>query len=250
MRFRRRYLIHAKHLCCMLTGLLMTSAATPALGADIFELKELVDEARLTLARFVGNPNMIWLRDHIKEAKGIVIVPRWGEAGYVIAGSYGRGVFLARDEETGRWSEPAFYTFVGGSFGLQIGAKTSESLALVMTQNGVDAMLSSTFVAGVGATVAAGPFGGDVSGGTAPNLSADIISFANSKGAFIGLAVGGTSVFTADESNRTYYGKPVIPADILVKGEISNSYSARIRATADKADEGMWQIDLPPEGSR
>ena len=52
-------------------------------------------------------------------------------AGIIIGGEGGTGVLMACQLD--RWSEPAFYTTVAGSTGLQFGAQTSEAVPVFMT---------------------------------------------------------------------------------------------------------------------
>jgi lipid-binding SYLF domain-containing protein len=49
------------------------------------------------------------------------------------------------------------------------------------------------------------------------------------------LALDGAVVATRDEWNENYYGKPVTPVDILVKGTVSNPNSAALRNAVTKA---------------
>src|SRR5712691_8158935 len=180
---------------------------------------------------------MTWLRDHVKDAKGILIIPQLLKAAFFVGGSGGSGVLLARDEKTGDWSDPAFYTLGSGSFGLQFGAEASEVVLLAMTQGGVKAMLDSSFKLGADASIAVGPVGGRVEGATA-NLSADILSFARSKGAFAGVSLEGAVVAIRDELNSAYYGKEVQALDILVKRDVHNNHAAALRAAVGKATSG------------
>lgn len=54
-----------------LVGLLLVLQPGPASAGDLFDLQELVDEARLTFARFVGHLGMTWLRDRVREARAV-----------------------------------------------------------------------------------------------------------------------------------------------------------------------------------
>ena len=221
----------------LLVAALFSMSAPPARAADSAEAEELVNKARLSFESLVRDPNMTWLRDHVKDAKGILIVPQLFKAAIFLGGSGGSGVFLARDEKTGDWSDPAFYTLGSGSFGLQFGAEASEVVLLAMTQRGVKAMLDRSFQLGADASIAVGPVGGRVEGATA-NLSADILSFARSKGAFVGVSLEGAVVATRDELNSAYYGKEVQALDILVKRDVHNNHAAALRATVGKATSG------------
>ena len=49
------------------------------------------------------------------------------------------------------------------------------------------------------------------------------------EGAFVGMAVDGSTIAVSDDSNAAYYGKPVRPTDIIVKHSVSNPKSADLR---------------------
>jgi lipid-binding SYLF domain-containing protein len=232
--------IRGPGLCwILLVAALLSFSAMPAKAEDppSAEAQELVNKARLSFESLLRDPNMTWFRDHLKDAKGLLIVPQLLKAAFFVGGSGGSGVLLARDEKTGEWSEPAFYTLGSGSFGLQFGAQASEVVLLVMTKRGVEAMLTSTLKLGGDVSVAIGPVGGGVEGATA-NLSADILSFARPKGLFAGLSLEGAVVAPRDDWNSAYYGKAVRPLDILMNRSVSNSHSAELRAAIGKATSG------------
>ena len=72
-------------------------------------------------------------------------------------------------------------------------------------------------------SVAAGPVG---TGSRA--ATADVLSFARSKGAFAGLTVEG-SIITPDNSrNSAFYGESVRPIDILVRRSVSNPQAGEL----------------------
>ena len=225
----------------IVSGLLMGALPLPASADDLYELQELVDEARLVFETFFRHPDMGWLRDHLKDAKGLFIMPGLTEGGYILGASHARGVFLVRDEQTNRWSEPAFYRVVGGSLGLQIGISTSKAIVLVMTDKGKESLLGTTFIFGPALTVAAGPVGRSVGAGVSSQLAADFITYARAKGAIISLSLGGTVVAVRDRAHETYYGQPVEPPQILLNDEIRNWYSSRLRKALTLATGGKWE---------
>lgn len=65
---------------------------------------------------------------------------------------------------------------------------------MVMTTRGLESLYSSSFKLGGAASIAAGPVGMTAEGATAPNLSADFLSFARSKGAFAGISLEGAVI--------------------------------------------------------
>jgi lipid-binding SYLF domain-containing protein len=135
-----------------------------------------------------------------------------------------------RDEKTGNWSAPAFYTIGSVTFGLQIGGESAEVVMLAMTQKAIDSLLSSSFKLGGEASIALGPVGGGAKASTdIPSVTADFLTFAKSKGLYAGLNLEGLVVGVRDSLNQAYYGKDVRPVDILVKKDVSNSRSAELR---------------------
>src|SRR5512147_897929 len=101
----------------ILTVGMLLACYSPTMASDKDQAQLLVDRARITLSDFMSDPNYIWLHDNIKHAKGVLIFPQVLKGGFIWGGSGGTGVFLARDERTGSWGEPAFYTIGSVTFG-------------------------------------------------------------------------------------------------------------------------------------
>ncbi len=197
----------------------------------------------MTLDSFLANSNMGWFHDHIKHAKGIFIVPQLLKATFFFGGKGGSGVLTVKDDKTGEWSESPFYTMGAGSFRFQFGAQASGVVLLVISQRDVESLLSSTFKLGGDASIAVGPEGAGIEGPTAMNLSADLLSFASTKGLFGGISLEGAVIATRDESNRKYYGKEKRPTDILVKRSVANPHSTGLRAAMAAASSDKFSTD-------
>jgi len=224
MKYRRHFLVIT---CALVVGTFFCALLSPAMSTAASEEQLLVDKARITVESFMSDPNMSWLKGHLKEAKGILIVPSLLKAGFVFGGSGGHGVLIVNDAKKGQWSQPAFYTIGSVSFGLQIGGEDAEVIMMVRTQKAVDALLTTSVKLGGDTSIAVGPVGA----GAKSNVVADIFSFSRSKGAFAGLALDGSVITTRDEWNAAYYGKPASPVDILITHSVSNPGSAELRKT-------------------
>jgi lipid-binding SYLF domain-containing protein len=198
--------------------------ALPAFAQS--EQQKLVVEAEKTLANFLRDPEMKWLQNNIGRAKAVLIAPEIAKAGFIIGGSGGRGLLLAHDASGKKWAGPAFYTLATASVGFQAGIAVSEVITLVMTDKGVNAMMSSSFKFGGDASVAAGPVGA----GAQSNVKADLITFSRSKGVYGGLNLDGTVASTNDNWNAAYYGKKVLPPDILVRRNVTNAQADKLLA--------------------
>jgi len=216
----------------LIVGLFCLSTALSAVAEDATEEQLLVDKALITFKYFMYHPDMGYFQEHLKDSKGLLIVPSLIKAGFVFGGAGGRGVLLARDEKTGEWSEPAFYTIGSGSLGLQIGAQKSKVILVIKSQKVVESLYASSFKIGGDISVAAGPVG---TGAAAKGLNADIISFARSKGVFAGISVDGSIIATKDKSNHAYYGRTVRPVDIFVLHNVSNPHSTKLREALAEA---------------
>jgi lipid-binding SYLF domain-containing protein len=211
-----------------------TLFCTPATAQDDYQ-QVLVDQASLTIKEFLDDQTMSYLRNNIRYAKGVLITPSLFKAAFWIGGSGGRGVLMVRDPRTNEWSGPAFYTIGGGSLGIQFGASSSEVVMMVMTQKGIDSLYATTFKLGGGVSAVAGPVGIGAEGATAPNLSGDFLSFARSKGAFIGAALDGAVISVSSDYNQAYYGKPVRPVDVFEKKDVHNSGAEKLRTQLTNA---------------
>ncbi len=201
----------------------VVAALAPTAHAQ-WDQRSLVTEATVTFANFRDDPGMSWLKRNLPHAKAVMIAPSLAKAGFILGGAGGRAVVVARDPKTGAWVGPAFYTLATASVGVQAGVAVTQMVTLVMTDRGVDSLLSDSFKMGGDATLAAGPVGG----GAQADLVADLISFSRATGVYGGLNFDGTVVVPSDSWNRMYYGKPVNATDILVRESVHNKQAGEL----------------------
>jgi lipid-binding SYLF domain-containing protein len=200
-------------------------AALPAHATGADKAQVLVDQAVIAVKDFMADPDMEWLRKHLKTAKALLIVPELKKAGFVWGGSGGFGVLLAQDKD-GQWSQPAFYGMGSVTFGIQAGIEKSQVIIMVRTQNGLDNLYTSSLKLGGQASIAAGPVGA----GASSNIMTDLVSFARAKGAFAGMALEGSVIKVDGKRNAAYYGQEVTPIDIIVSKKVSNDGTAKLRS--------------------
>jgi len=192
--------------------LVFVGVSTAALAQS--EQQKLVDRADKTLSNFLRDPDMTWLQQNIGRAKAVMVAPEVVKAGFIFGGSGGRAVTLARDEKSGKWAGPAFYTLATASVGFQAGVSVSEVVTLVMTEKGLNSLLAPSVKLGGDASVAAGPIGA----GAKADVVADFVSFSRAKGLYGGLNLDGTVIAISNEWNEAYYNKKgILPPDIIVR---------------------------------
>ena len=216
-----RLLLAVAFLAAAQLGLSGTASAGKAEKAQ-----DLVVDAAQSIQRFANDADLTWFRDNVNNAKGVLVVPTSLKAGFIFGGSGGHGVLLARGDRVGDWSYPAFYTIGSVTFGLQIGGEVSEIILMVMTEKGIDALLSSEFKLGADVSVAAGPVGAGAKAQTA-----DILAFSRTKGIYGGINIEGAVVKIRNDRNRAYYGRDVRPTDIFVSRSVSNPGAEGLRQT-------------------
>jgi lipid-binding SYLF domain-containing protein len=217
----------------VLVGLAMLLGG-PVAADEADDARETVSKAVKTFDNFSADPEMGEFRRKLRDARGVMIFPKVVRAGFIFGGSGGRGVLVARPDAGSDWSPPVFYTMGSGSVGLQIGAQVSEVVLLIMSQKGVDALLSSKVQFGGDVSIAAGPVGAGVQG-----ANADVLGFVRAKGAFAGLSLDSAYVDPDDSRNGAYYDrKGISPVDILVRRTVDDDHARRLRDHVARAARG------------
>ena len=205
-------------------------AVSPAAFAQADQQK-LVGDAETTLSNFVRDPEMKWLQQNLHRAKALIIAPEILKAGFIFGGSGGRAIVVARDPKSGKWAGPVFYAMATASVGFQAGIQVSEGVTLVMTDKGFNSLLATSFKMGGDASVAAGPVGA----GAKSDIVADLITFSRAKGVYGGVNFDGTVVTASDDWNNAYYGKKVLPPDVLVRMSATNKGADKLIAAVTAA---------------
>jgi lipid-binding SYLF domain-containing protein len=176
--------------------------------------KELVDDSSAVVRDMVSRvpPNQ---RDR---ARCVVVVPALVSGGLVVGAQHGNGVVTCRTP--GGWSAPAFVSITGGSAGLQVGIESADVVMLVSQERGLSRLFGSSFELGAGTSAAAGPAGGATQASTDQTMTAEIVSYAKSRGLFAGVELSGAAM----EQNRAaedamYGGSPDVRA--ILSGQVT-----------------------------
>jgi SH3 domain-containing YSC84-like protein 1 len=185
-------------------------------GARAAEEQLVVDKARIVVESFLDDIDFAKMRVYVQNAYGVLIVPDLLKGGFFIGVEHGTGVLLARDPQSGAWSEPAFFDIWGGSFGLQFGGQTSDAIFTLMNQGAIQKLLTAHFQLGADASVAVGELGAGVGAGTTVQFGEDVYAFARNMGIYGGLALDGTYAKPRDDLNAAYFGQ-ALTADQIVR---------------------------------
>lgn len=156
-------------------------------------------------------------RGLLNKADCVIILPSVKKGGFIVGAQYGKGLMTCRSGQNfnGKWSAPIMMQSSGGSVGFQAGGQATDFVVLVMNSGGARAVMNGKAKLGADASVAAGPVGRDAEASTNASMSAQMLSYSRSKGAFAGVSLSGTSLGPDGGANEKVYGKKVSGPEIF-----------------------------------
>jgi lipid-binding SYLF domain-containing protein len=140
--------------------------------------------------------------DILQRARGIAVIPNLIRGGFVFGGRRGRGVLAIRSPN-GEWSNPAFVTLTGGSFGAQFGAESADVVLVFANDRSVRNIASGKFTLGGDATAIAGPLGRRTQ--AAVTGRAEVYVYMHSRGLYAGAAFEGTRLDVDQDASNAFY---------------------------------------------
>jgi len=189
-------------------------------GASSFEELDLrIGTCNLVLKSMLEMPDRAIPKDIIKRSRAVAIVPKFFKIGALVGVGYGSGVALMRLKQSAEWSRPVFFRMKGGSFGLQMGAQSTDIILLVMTEKGLEGLLEDKVALGVDVSVAGGPVGRNVAAETNLRFDAAFLSYSRSRGFFAGMSFTGATLESDSEANSVYHGQGISAQDIFFEGK-------------------------------
>jgi lipid-binding SYLF domain-containing protein len=117
-----------------------------------------LQKATNVLNEIMGAPDKGIPDELLERAVCVGIVPSELTFAFGIGGTYGRGMLVCRRGGNGVWGAPSMFTLGGGSFGLQIGGKSTDVIFVVMNPEGARKLVQDSVKLGAEASAAAGPW--------------------------------------------------------------------------------------------
>ena len=133
--------------CVLLGGL--TAAAS--------DVTDQLQKATKVMNEIMSTPDRGIPSNLLSKAVCVGIVPSELKFAFGVGGNYGRGVLVCRKGGDGAWGAPSLFTLGGGSFGFQLGGKSTDVVFLVMNAEGARKLLEDNVKLGAGVSAAAGP---------------------------------------------------------------------------------------------
>jgi lipid-binding SYLF domain-containing protein len=212
--------IHFRSYCLALLLLVLSMAQSYGQSRE----ESVVLQSTQVLREITANPATSIPTNMLRDAYGLVIIPQAIRGGFVIGARFGRGVLLVRDE-SGAWRAPVFVTLTGGNLGWQAGVQSTDLVMVFRTPRSVQGVMSGTFTLGAGASVAAGPVGREAAAATDGKLTAEILTYARSRGLFAGVAIDGSSIRIDSTANAAFYRAPAPGQPVVVPPSASQLVS-------------------------
>lgn len=173
---------------------------------------DLVNRSDKALKNLFKNRDLKMLPSYIKKSKAILIFPEIYEGSLIFGAKGGNGLLLIR--KNGSWTGPFFYTIGGLSVGLQLGLKSGKVIMTVMSLRGLKSILSERVKFGVDIDAAVINEGIGYSAESTLRL-ADIFSFSDNKGLFLGGSFEGTYLQPRNDINFSLYNQKYTKEEIL-----------------------------------
>jgi len=191
-------------------------------------------DAASFFSEVMSAPDKAVPQDLLNKAECVIVAPGLKKAAFFFGAKFGRGFAVCRASGGMGWGPPAAIRIEGGSAGFQIGVSSTDVLLLVMNQRGMKRLTASKFTLGAEATAAAGPVGRDATAQTDVLLTAEILSWSRSRGAFAGVSLDGATLRNDLDVNKEMYGEPWENKHILTSGAKPPEAAAQLLAALSK----------------
>tara|TARA_B100000989_G_scaffold44107_1_gene28096 strand:+ start:522 stop:1202 length:681 start_codon:yes stop_codon:yes gene_type:complete len=187
---------------------------------DKIDAKQLIINSQFALEKIANTKDLNSFSDYLKNSKAILIFPELYEGGLFFGAKGGNGILLIKKKSN--WSGPFFYTMGGLSVGLQVGIKSGTMVMTIMSDRGLKSIIKERVKFGVDLDVAVVNEGVGFSADSTLRL-ADIFSFSDNTGLFLGSSLEGSYLQPRNDYNKKLHQEPLKSDDILNKNFITNS---------------------------
>lgn len=182
-------------------------------ATDKAKIADRLTRAKTVIQEIMATPDKAIPNSILASATCVAVVPGFKKGAFVFGGEYGQGVVTCKTAHG--WSAPAFIQMTGGSWGLQIGAQSTDLVLIAVNHKGMQDLMQSKFKIGGNASAAAGPVGRNASAATNLTLHSELLTYSRSRGLFAGIDLSGTVVNQNTADTRTFYGSDIPFATIL-----------------------------------
>jgi lipid-binding SYLF domain-containing protein len=153
-------------------------------------------------------PSGVWQR-----ARGVMILSQF-KAGFIFGVKGGYGVLMVK-RPNGRWSLPVLIDASEASLGLQVGAKTVDTVFILTDDATPRLLFTNRYNIGVDAKAVAGPSSAEYENDAKNTFIAPVLVYSRSVGLFAGATVKAGHVERNDIANFTLYNTTYTMPELL-----------------------------------
>ena len=172
----------------------------------------LIESSENTLKILDQNSDIKNFQKYLSKSRAILIFPEVYEGSFIFGAKGGNGILLIKKGE--KFTGPFFYSLGGLSIGLQAGAKSGRVVMTVMTHRGLKSILKERVKLGVDVDAVVVTGGVGYSAESTPRL-ADVYSFSDNDGLFVGTSIEGSYLQPRNDLNKVVHKKNLDPDEII-----------------------------------
>ena len=206
-------------ILCGLFFFLITFNFSVADEEDKLSSIQIIQSSELTIKTLLKNEDISNFRKYISNCRGILIFHNVYEGGLLFGAKGGNGLLLIRKSED-EFSGPFFFSIGGLSVGFQIGVKKGRVVMTIMTNRGLKSVLKERVKFGVDVDAAVISEGVGYSAESTVRL-ADIYSFSDNSGLFIGGSLEGSYLQPRGDLNFSIHNKNFTASEIIKSNLLS-----------------------------
>ncbi len=185
------------------TCLSLFAAAGASAAEQRAKLVSHVESCEAILQEFMSDPSAAIPASVWRQAHALMIVNQF-KAGFFLGIKEGYGVILVK-KPGGHWSVPVLLSASEASIGLQVGAKSVETIYVITDDSTPRLLFNQRFNIGVDAKAVAGPSDAGVERDKGAIASAPVLVYAKTAGLFAGATIKAGYVARNDPANFTLY---------------------------------------------
>jgi VCBS repeat-containing protein len=163
-----------------------------------------VETCEAILREFMASPSTAIPAGVWRQARGLMVLSQF-KAGFIFGVKGGYGIIMVK-KPNGHWSLPVLIDASEASLGLQVGAKSVDTVCIITDDATPRLLFTSQINIGVDAKAVAGPSSAEYESDTKTTFIAPVLVYSRSEGLFAGATVKAGHVQRNDLANYTLYG--------------------------------------------
>jgi lipid-binding SYLF domain-containing protein len=178
-----------------------------------------VDTCEAILREFMASPETAIPQGVWQKARGVMILSQF-KAGFIFGVKGGYGVLMVK-KPNGRWSLPVLIDASEASLGLQVGAKTINTVCILTDDATPRLLFANRMDIGVDAKAVAGPRSADYENNATHIFIAPVLVYSKEVGLYAGATVKAGHVERNDIANFTLYSTSYTMPELLYSDWVS-----------------------------